>query len=96
MTRTGLAIVLALAAVTGGAYRYESHARMREDAIAAFALSEIDRKDGACRRPYETEECKRYPLGCAIPLQGCQERKDAAERAWALKYPRQSARRQAQ
>ena len=69
---------------------YGWHARTKEDAVAAFGLSQ------ACRKPYVTDEaCKRYPAACAIPLGGCEERRDAAEREWALKYPRQAAQRQA-
>jgi len=78
------------------AYLYTRHVRNQEDAVAAFALSQIDRASEACRRPYETDDiCKRSPVACAIPLGGCEDRKDAAEQEWALKYPRQAAQRQA-
>jgi hypothetical protein len=87
--------VLALALIGSLAYLYNRHVQKQEDAVAAFALSEIDRKDEACRKPFQTEECKRYPIGCEIPLEGCEERKATAEQQWALTYPRQSAQRQA-
>jgi len=87
--------ILALALIGSLAYLYSRHIQNQEDTVAAFALSEIDRKDEACRKPYETAECKRYPIGCQIPLEGCKERKGAAEQEWALKYPRQAAQGQA-
>jgi cbb3-type cytochrome oxidase subunit 3 len=90
-----IVVTLALALIGTLAYLYNRHLRKQEDAVAIFALTEIDRKDEACRKPYETEECKRYPIGCEIPLEGCKERKAAAEQEWALKYPRQAAQRQA-
>src|ERR1035437_1363962 len=93
--KRGVVVILALALIGTLAYLYNRHLRKQEDAVAIFALTEIDRKDEACRKPYETEECKRYPIGCEIPLEGCKERKTAAEQQWALKYPRQAAQRQA-
>jgi hypothetical protein len=77
----------------GGLHRRRT--QKHEDAVAAFALSEIERKDEACRKPYQADECKRYPVACAIPLEGCEERRTAAEKEWALKYPRQAAQRRA-
>lgn len=93
--KTLLAVLLVLLALGGSAYLYNRHIKKQEDAVAAFALREIERQDEACRKPYETPECKRYPIGCQIPLEGCKERKAAAEQEWALKYPRQAAQRQA-
>jgi hypothetical protein len=87
--------LIALILIGSFAYLYNRHVRKQEDAVAAFVLSEIDRKDKACRALYETEGCVRYPVSCAIPLEGCKERKTAAEQEWALKYPRQAAQRQA-
>ena len=87
-------VVVALALIGALAYLYSRHIQRQEDAIAAFAIREIDRQDEACCKPHETSECKRYPIGCQIPLEGCKERKDAAEQEWALKYPRQAAQRQ--
>jgi len=94
--RATLAIAaFALVLIVSVRYLYNRRTQRHEDAVAAFALSEIDRKDEACRKPYQTDECKRYPIGCAIPLEGCKERKTAAEEEWASKYPRQAAQRQA-
>lgn len=87
--------ILALALIGSLYYLYNRHIQKQEDAVAAFALREIDRQDEACRKPYETPECKRYPIGCQIPLESCKERKAAAEQEWALKYPRQAAQGQA-
>ena len=93
--KLGVVVILALALIGTLAYLYNRHLRKQEDVVAIFALTEIDRTNKACRKPYETEECKRYPIGCEIPLEGCKERKIAAEQQWALKYPRQAAQRQA-
>jgi hypothetical protein len=87
--------VLALALIVSLAYLYNRHIQKHEDALAAFVLREIERNYEACRGPFQTDECKRYPVACAIPLEGCEERKAAAEQEWALKYPRQAAQRQA-
>ena len=66
------------------------------NAVAASALRDIDREYKNCLKPYQTAECKRYPVACEIPLAGCRERKTAAEESWAERYPRQAARRRAE
>lgn len=93
--KLGIVVILALVLIGSLAFLYIRHVRKREDAVAAFALSEIDRQYEACRKPYQTEDCKRFPAACVIPLDGCSERKSAAEQEWVLKYPTQAAQRQA-
>ena len=93
--QASIVAVLALTLIGSLAYLYNSHIQKREDAVAAFTLSEIDRNYEACCKPFQTDSCKRYPVACAIPLDRCEERKTAAEKVWALKYPRQAAQRQA-
>lgn len=54
-----LAVValLVLALIAGLAYLYNRHVRKQEDAVAAFALSEIDKEQSAClKKPFDPNE----------------------------------------
>lgn len=94
MKSTIAAIVIVL---VGAAFTIAIHYKhKREDAVVDFALSKIDTTWKACRKPYETPDCERYPAACKIPLDGCRERAEAAFQEWQRLYPRRADERHRQ
>jgi len=52
-----LAILLVLLALGGSAYLYNRHVQKQRDAVAAFALGEIEKEESGCmKQPYNASE----------------------------------------
>ena len=116
--------ILVVVLVAGLTYLYNRHIRKQEDALAAFALSEIHKQYSACLTQHHdpsegcmqtTKQLREYmkthtsaetmtaSMNCIAAngqrefarLDDCERDHQTAEQEWAMKYPRQAAKRQA-